>query len=329
MRSTRMLARPQLVRPGATRLGVLAAPAALALALTLTWAPQVAEAQVYFGPPVVRVAPPWVRVRPWFRPRIVVVPPIPYYVQPAPPPVYVQPQPYYVQPQPYYGQQPYNVQPQPPLPPPPVYSQPAPPPPVYSQPPAYYQYPPATYARPPQPVRPQWTARVGIGGRFAGIINRDDWTQFGQLGFGGEMLFRVQRHIVLELASEYQRSVYGEGEFRRYDVPVTLGARFHLGGPEWVVSPYLVAAAGLNYANLDYIHARDIAWFAVGQLGGGLEIRLGKHVALTGDVRIDGRRRLSEPDEATQATTFVNGKPFAPMQSQYGGQFRLGAAVYF
>ena len=112
-------------------------------------------------------------------------------------------------------------------------------------------------------------------------------------------------------------------------MPVTFGLRVHIGAPDWVVSPYFVVAAGLAYSNLDFLRSHDVAWFADGQLGGGLEVRLGKHLALTADLRGDARRRLSKPDEATANTLSIDGKPFAPMQDSFGLQARLGAALYF
>ncbi len=323
---------------------------ALACTSLLCAAPEQAEAQVFW--------------RPWLRPRVVLVPPRiitsvaappifaapqvviqpqypqPYYypppqtyVQPLPPPpVYVQPAPppVYVQPPP----PPVYVQP---APPPPVYVQPAPPPPVYVQPPppplVYAQPapppPPVIYTRPTVPPASQWAAKFGIGGRFAGTINVEgsQGANFGQLGFGGEILYRIHRRVVMELAGEYQKRV--DSGFDRYDVPVTLGVRIHIGAPDWVVSPYFVAAGGGVYSNLDYLRSRDTAWFLDGQVGGGLEIRLGRHFALNADVRLDARHRLTQPDEATAATLSINGKPFSPLADSYGGQFRIGAAVYF
>lgn len=328
--------------------------AALACASMIVAAPEKAEAQVFF--------------RPWLRPRIVVMPrpwvaPVsvpPVVVQQAPPMYY--PPPYYYPPPTVYVQPPappqVYVQPAPPPPvyvqppvPPPVYYQPAPQPPVYVQPPpAVVQAPPPpVYAQPPvvqpppvmeappppayasrpayRPPVSQWQAKYGFGARFAVMINTDELTNFSQLGFGGELLARVHRRIVLELAGEYQKRI--DNGFARYDVPVTLGMRVHIGAPDWVVSPYFVVAGGAAYSNLDFLHSNDKAWFVDGQLGGGLEVRIGKHVALTADVRGDARHRITDPDEATLATTSVNGKPFYPMQDSYGLQGRLGAAVYF
>lgn len=353
---------------------------AFACASMLVAAPEKADAQVF--------------IRPWLRPRVVILPRpfIPPFVapsvviQPPPAPVYYPPT-YYSPPQPptVYVQPPappqVYVQPQPPPPPPQVYVQPPAPPQVYvqpppppqvqvyiqppappmppqveaqplPQPPVYQAPPPPMYqaappppppapvyqAPPPPPVYaapvafrapalPQWQAKYGFGGRFTAAINNDRFTSFSQLGFGGELLFRTHRRLVIELAGEYQKRV--DNGFDRYDVPVTLGMRVHIGAPDWVVSPYFVFAGGAAYSNLDYLHAHDIAWFLDGQLGGGLEIRLGKHVALTADLRGDARYRITPPDEATANTISIDGKAFAPMQNSYGLQARLGAAIYF
>jgi hypothetical protein len=310
---------------------------AVSLALLAAAAPQEASAQIFIQPPRVHVRP----VRPWWvRPRVVIVPPAPPMVAPVPqvccaqplpppPPVYVQPypqQPCCAQPLP----PPVYVQPAPP-PPPPVYVQPAPPPPVYVQPAPQAAPlplpPPVVLQRPRLVEKPQWRSRFGLGARFAGVLNTDQLSRSSHLGFGGELLFRVARHLSLEVAGEYQRTV-DEG-FARMDVPVTFGMRVHIGPPEWVVSPYFVVASGVTYANLDFLHAHDVAWFLEGQAGGGLEIRLGQRFALTGDVRGVGRVRMTPPSEAAANTIAVNGKPFQPMGNQGGVQFRLGAALYF
>jgi hypothetical protein len=274
-----------------------------------------------YGPRVYFYPPPPVVLR---RPRMYfAVPPPVYY---PPPQVYYPPPPVYQAPPP---PQVYQAPPPPPVyqapPPPPVYQAPLPPPPVYQAPlpPPVYQAPPVSLA----PALPQWSSRVGLGGRFGVLINDDQYNRFSQLGFGGELLFRASRHLALEFAGEYQRTL--EDSFARYDVPVTLGLRIHIGGPEWVVSPYFVFAGGMDYANLNFLAGQDTAWFLDGQAGGGLEVRLGRHVALTADVRADARKRLTDPAAAVAATTSVDGKPFQPMQDQIGAQLRLGAAVYF
>ena len=311
--------------------------AALTTATLLCASPQSAEAQVLW--------------RPWLRPRVVVVPPrvvLPVVAPPVVmgPRVYVQPYPqtYYYPPPP----PPVYVQPAPP-----VYVQPAPPPPVMDQPvaPPQEQYaplpPPPMYMQPApvQPVAPppamnvvtvqrpslpQWKSRFGIGARFVGAVsleNQDFSDRFTQLGFGGELLYRANRRVVLELGGEYQKRM--SNGFERYDVPVTLGVRLHIGAPDWVVSPYFVTAVGGVYSNLDYVRSQDKAWYLEGQLGGGLEVRLGQHFVLNADLRGDGRYRVDEPDATTQSTQKVNGVVLSPLGNQYGLQARLGAAIYF
>lgn len=328
---------------------------AMACASLLCATSGTAEAQFFHRP-----WRPFIRPHIMFAPRVVPVVAPPVMMAPPPPPVYVQPYPQpYVQPypQPYVQPYPQPYYYAPPPPPPPVYVQPAPPPPAYVQPlppppvyvappppPVVVQQPPQVYVQPApvmapaplppppapvvlRPVDPQWRHRFGLGFRFAAAINKDQFTDWSQLGLGGELLYRAHRRIVLEMAGEYQKRV--DNGFARYDVPVTLGARFHIGAPDWVVSPYFVVAAGAAYSDLDFLHHHDKAWFLDGQAGGGLEIRLGKRFAINADLRGDARYRLTKPDEATAATLSIDGKPFAPMANQYGLQFRAGAALYF
>ncbi len=323
------------------------------------WRPWLRPRVVVVPPRVVLpvVAPPVV-----MGPRVYVQPyPQTYYYPPPPPPVYVQPAPpVYVQPAP-----PPPVMDQPvappqeqyaPLPPPPMYMQPAPvqqpmymqpapvQQPVYVQPapvqqPVYVQPAPVQPVAPPpamnvvtvqRPSLPQWKSRFGIGARFVGAVsleNQDFSDRFTQLGFGGELLYRANRRVVLELGGEYQKRM--SNGFERYDVPVTLGVRLHIGAPDWVVSPYFVTAVGGVYSNLDYVRSQDKAWYLEGQLGGGLEVRLGQHFVLNADLRGDGRYRVDEPDATTQSTQKVNGVVLSPLGNQYGLQARLGAAIYF
>jgi hypothetical protein len=90
-----------------------------------------------------------------------------------------------------------------------------------------------------------------------------------------------------------------------------------------------VVAAGVDISLLDMKFTDDTAYYFDGQLGGGLELRLGQHVAITADARFDGKKRLNDPDEKVAATTSINGKPFHALADEYGGQFRLGVAAYF
>lgn len=267
--------------------------------------------RVYVAPPAIGVVPPHVYIRERIRWHLrraagawVAVPPPPrVYAAPPPPSCCCQP------------------------------CQVAPPPVAYAPPPA-----PVVYASAPAPapvvqevviVKPApppigWKAKIGLGVRGTGQAVNDGWNN---MGIGGEFLYRASNHVSLELAAEYQKNVNGDVD--RIDIPVTAGVRLHIGNPHWIVSPYFVIAAGFDYANQDLRVTKDEAYFFDAQLGGGLELRLGQHFAITADARFDGKKRIDDPSQAVVATTSVNGKPVSALGDQYGGQFRLGLAVYF
>ena len=142
----------------------------------------------------------------------------------------------------------------------------------------------------PRPQVPMWTSRIGLGVRGTGQVINDGWNN---LGIGGEFLYRASPHLVTELAAEYQRSAGSRSQLDRVDVPVTFGLRVHIGRPDWVVSPYFVFAGGVGYASQDLRFTTDDAIYLEGQLGGGLELRLGQHVAVTADARLDAKKRAN------------------------------------
>lgn len=284
--------------------------------LAVLVAPSVASAQTFYVPPPrVVVAPP---------PRVVVAPP-PVYVAPPPPHVYLRDRVRWHLQRAGVVVAPPRVAVAPPVvyvqPAPRVYVQPAPR--VYVQ-PTYVPRPaaPVVVVRQAPPVG--WRARVGLGVRGSGLASGDDWHS---LGIGGELLLRAGNHVVLELGAAYEKNA--QGTIDRVDIPVTFGARFHIGRPTWIVSPYFVAAAGMDFAHQDLKFMKDEAYFFNGQLGGGLEVRLGQHVALTADVRFDGKARLDDPSPRVLAAKSVNSQIVRPLENSAGAQFRLGAAVYF
>lgn len=273
-------------------------PLLLALA---TAAPTVAHAQAYIAPP----------------------PPPPVYATPGPIPPHV-----YIRERIRWHfrrnrRRPYVIVPPVVAPPPVVIQSPPPPPPA---PPCCYNgLPPQelVLVRPP-PAVPMWRSRVGLGVHGTGQVLHDGWNH---LGIGGEFLFRASRHLSTELSAEYDRST--AHVFERVDVPVTFGLRAYIGRPSWVASPYFVVAGGLVYASQNLKFTQDDAWYLDGQVGGGLEIRLGQHVAFTFDARLDMRKRTNTVAQSVVATHSINGKPVRPLGDEVGGQFRLGVAAYF
>ena len=166
-----------------------------------------------------------------------------------------------------------------------------------------------------------YSGHLGVGVRGAGALAQHD---LDTLGGGAELLFRATHHLTVEIAGELQRTVTGGAP--RSDIPLTAGLRVHLGSPRWVVSPYLVAAGGVDIAEEDWKVGHEQALYLDGQLGGGLEVRLGGHLALTADARFEGRMLLAAPD--------VTGPlPAAPasvaLHDGMGAALHVGAAVYF
>ena len=323
------------------------------VAVALCAAPAIASAQVMIEPaPVPMPPPPPVVVAPppppqyYYppRPRVYVTPPPPptIYASPGamPPHVYIRerirwhlrhlPRVVIVPPPPpavviqtpgappvEYAAPP--VAPMPPIPPPVV----VPPPCCYSAPPAE-PAPEAVVLVKPRPQVPMWTSRIGLGVRGTGQVIDDGWNN---LGIGGEFLYRVSPHLSTELAAEYQHST--ANALDRIDIPVTFGLRVHIGRPTWIVSPYFVFAAGVAYASQDLKFTSDDALYVDGQLGGGLELRLGQHLAITADARLDAKKRANGVADNVLATTSVDGKPVHALGDEVGGQFRLGVAAYF
>lgn len=156
-------------------------------------------------------------------------------------------------------------------------------------------------------------ARVGLGVRgSATLLGEGKYSAGG----GAELLVRLSRHLSLEVAAEYQRSL--ATSLQRQDLPITLGLRAYLVGPQARIAPYLVAAGGIDLAGAELAGVHQRGLFLEGQLGGGLELRLGRHLAISADARFDARKLLGTPSQS-----------IADLRSGISVQVRLGAAVYF
>ena len=232
-----------------------------------------------------------------------------------------------------------------PLPPPPVYAPgatdtyyqpPQPQQPVYSQPPVYTAPGPAyspSAARPAPRFRPQ----LGLGARVIGTWSNNGLVEYSQGGVGVDLLLRASRYLSTELSLQYLRVGLDRSLYDRTDVPFLLGLRVHLAGPRSIVAPYFAFTGGGSWARLDLPAAgptgpggpgdREEAWFVEGQLGGGLEIRIGRHFALSADVRGVGKARVGEGPRLV--STDLYGDERELMGSQVGLIGTLGAAGYF
>lgn len=273
-----------------------------------------------------------------------------------PPPVYQQPgqpaqagQGYYQPPPPGYPQQTTTYQqptyqPPPPNAYPPGYGQqPVYQPPPNAYPPGYgqpgYGQPTPTYVQPNYAAgypavryrpTPAWRPQFGLGLRASGLYTGNSFLGFGQGGIGGELLLRVHRRWTLELSLQYQRiseDDYNYLYYYRQDVPITVGARVHLGNPLWILSPYVAFAGGADYAWLSTPDGSQSAWFFEGQFGLGLELRLGRHFAFNMDLRGLARLRSLTNNELYVDDGY--GVAVPALGNQGGVAFNFGLAGYF
>ena len=237
-----------------------------------------------------------------------------------------QGQPYQVQPyqgQPYQGQ-PYQVQPQP------YQVQPQPQPVVVRRPLGYTNQ-----------VRPQF----GLALHVAGTWSETSLSPYHASGIGLDLLFRVASRLTLEMSIQYQGSSsqtggyyddYGNyyppqtinSGYDRTDVPVLLGARIHLGNPLWILSPYLVGAAGGTYSQLrlDGL-VPETRWFFEAQGGIGADLRLGRHFSMYMDLRGFGRFRSENSQELYVQDAF--GGSVRALGNSGGAVFNFGIGGYF
>jgi hypothetical protein len=220
-----------------------------------------------------------------------------------------------------------------PLPPPPVYSNGAVVPgdpyyqPPQAQPPVYVQPAPPVYGQSSVRPAPRFRSQFGLGARVLGTWSSNGLIEFSQGGVGVDLLLRATRYVSTELSLQYLRVGVDRSIYDRTDVPILFGLRVHLAGPRAVVAPYLAGAAGASWARLDLPDVREEAWFVEGQLGGGLEIRIGRHFALSGDVRGVGKARVGSAPRLVSYDIYGDQREL--MGSQAGVSATLGAAGYF
>jgi hypothetical protein len=253
-------------------------------------------------------ARPWVRVRVW-RPGfgwgyVLVAPPPP---PPAPAVVYPAAAPVVAAPivaAPVVAAPVYEEQ-LPPPPPPPL----APPAPV------------ALRMAPPPP-----TVRVGLGLTGTGFHFGD--TQLG--GGVGHLRLRSTDHLTIEFAAGVMGGRDSLGITRR-DVPTTVGLYLY----PWhcVVAPYFVAAGGANFVHIADADQRIDGTQLVGALGGGLEFRLGPHLALGADLRYQWRSRIDQPAQPTASVSAIQASGstgnLPPLGDEKGPAFNISATFYF
>ena len=199
-------------------------------------------------------------------------------------------------------------------PPPPVYA--PPPPPAYAYPyappPAYTPPPPPAYAPPPPPqvyAIPQ-RDRPHIGLMVAGLVEAP---QTGQLPMGGVaagLQFRTGSHTLLSLELQSLGAHRLSDDARRTDLAGIVSGRFFLWNAG--IAPYLELGGGLGRASLSTRTLPDIeAAQMLGRFGVGLELRLGEHLVLDGQIaqthKLMFDDAVEEVDAHERATQFRGG----------------------
>jgi hypothetical protein len=180
----------------------------------------------------------------------------------------------------------------------------------------------------PRPEPPLKWFGLGVRGGITAIEGGDQY-----LGFGGHVRLRPSKHFAFDLAAE--RMASRKGEIHRIDVPVTLGAQFYL--TRGVFAPFIVADVGVNFARarLDGYDMSSEARQIMGRVGGGVELRLGRHVTLSADARYVARHRMDKEKDVIMpagAETTANAAYFAPQPrigNDQGAEFRLIGTIYF
>ncbi len=206
----------------------------------------------------------------------------------------------------------------------------APPPVVVVPNPAPPPPPPVAIVAPPVPPQPavvvkkveRFPQRVGLHAHV-GFVASDD---VAMGGFSGAFRFRP----VPRFALDFGVGVYGGNDYYdrdRVEVPITIDGLLYV-NPRSRFQFYFLGGVGLTLAHAegpapDGTRERDFA-YAGGELGVGVEWRIGNHFALNTDIRGFIRRRID--DHATPEfirsdgqTTDVSG----------GGIWTLGGTIYF
>ncbi len=224
---------------------------------------------------------------------------------PTPPIVYVQPAP----------------------PPPVVYYQPAPPPPpapVYYVRPrpriVYYEPAPVAVAAPVF-VMPE--RQVGLGLHLGAAAVSENEDPMG--GFGAHIRYRLNPRFAVEGTLDLFRGMGYEG-LPRSEVPLTVNGMWYM-NPQNRLQLYFLAGVGVASAHIgDKGSGAEVdTAFAGLQAGIGGELRIGRHLAVSADVRGFVRGRLDDEYHPSEAACREDG--CTPYEG--GATFNAAGTLYF
>jgi hypothetical protein len=195
----------------------------------------------------------------------------------------------------------------------------------------------------PEPTR----SMLGIGLRISGAaldgskINLGTFENPVMGGLGIQMRSMVSKHWGLELSVDWLQSEDEDAGFSQRTFPIMLSAMFYL-FPESAINIYGLAGAGVHFTNLSYadgLFEHDILEVA-GQLGVGVQVKLGDHFALHADLRfLTVYKNLGSATEIANEcissragrTGFCSGLQNVDTEDKFnlGAQFQAGATYFF
>jgi hypothetical protein len=170
-------------------------------------------------------------------------------------------------PVPYYG---YGYPQAPPPPPPPVAVQPA------------YRY-------------PEYNP-LHMGLSVAGLVEAPHTGQLPMGGVAGALQFRTSSHSMISFELQSMGARRTSDDLRRSDLAGLVSGRIFLWN--FALAPYLELGGGLGRASMRANDLEVRAMQLVGRLGLGLELRLGRHVVLDGQVAQLHRLAFDELDSS-------------------------------
>jgi hypothetical protein len=171
---------------------------------------------------------------------------------------------------------------------PPVYP---PPPPAYPPPPQYYAPPPpAVYAQPVQYERPEFP-RLGLG--LLGTVQASAAGIAPVGGLAGMVTVRTSSLSLLAFELQSVRAETPDGQ--RDDLSALIGGRIFFWNAAFAPYFELAGGVGRTMVSIDSSYRyRDSASQLLGRLGLGLELRLGRHFVLDGELAQLHRWRLDD-----------------------------------
>jgi hypothetical protein len=184
-------------------------------------------------------------------------------------------------------------------PPPPVYY-PPPPPPVYYPPPAPVYTPPPQAYYPPAPVAYAAPARrwdyPRVGLAVAGTVQTGRTQELPVGGVAAALQLRTSRHSLLGLELQSVGAYRPSDGTRRNDLDFLLSGRVFLW--DMALAPYLELAGGVGRTSVHVSAYEAHASQLLGRFGVGLELRLGRHLVLDGQIAQLHRFDMSDDDVA-------------------------------